>query len=689
MENQLPVRHCNTLSSVMEVLTESDARLVLQLIHLLQAPSDKPCIATVIDNFAISLAAFSSSLPKEFEKVRAFSLDLQRIADAFQKFDNTDLDVWQPHAMYYRTSTHPAWSLFASYHFREGNAGWLKAVGAIAAKSLVLVQRFSCSAAKELARLHQARQQPTTANGRRPEIFFKRQCEVATAICKAAEAVRSTEELEILRTAVDVRSNLIGQLHFAPADACKAAPNLQEQAPQEVRATAEHLRICIEAGNLPALVHAVAFLIGMPLDTACEIPFLTDTLENWAIAIDVQQGVIMTDLSEVLKHTAAPDFPGCLPANRIVVRPLPRFIHQALITALGRLAARPATLGAIDPDRRAKRSRKLSHDLNPDARIRSSVARFIAARGSAAIATGIDRGLAMYLTNDFTKAGKAKNYYICIEREEIWNAASRYFAWLGWGEPAALAPGPAAGSAVMPLEDHLMKRDQWMCDATAALRPGRRYRLESLETHHNCYALLCASRVAFCLSARHAAAFRLLASGFAPDALFTLLPDKRVGLLAGRSPAFLPRMVQEQVNLWFTHCQALDSRLERQGVAGNGEVRRHLRSILERHQVPLFFQYRKGRVHWVGSQDISSWLPAELGAKEDAGRHFWQNALRRAGLQSTDIDQAVRHQTQGIEAYSSVSCGSVMATAMRVTAAQDQIISGLGMQAVAGLARGK
>lgn len=671
--------------STAAITTARSQVAIARIIHALKPPADRPNFGCVVQNCVLALQAYS-------QRTKGLATDLKLLISEIERLAlevDTSADVYQPVALYRRSSKFSVWALFSRTDFSNANPEWLETAGAELAAALLTNTRVREKIASDLAA---ARHAPPSSRNQQAEAIGdirRRVLRRAAVYCELGAATLSADDLRITTFAMRTESRLLAQITQATSIERKAAGTISEQTSNEIASTASELRSRIQAGDIEALLYAMAFVLGLPLELACQTPFSrTGTgAVGPLISIDLNTGLIRTALDDVV-NGASPEYPGCSPASRGYARPLPQFLHEALGNAAAHLPS-AHFLGDIDPDRTWKAARRrITNSMHEDARVRPSLARFIAARGSLAIRYGIDRAVAAYLTNDFTKIGHARHYYLHLTPQEVWRAASTLFRGLGWGDPVPMPEDKGYGSAVVPENALLTRRHRWMCEELERLRPGRRCRVEQLEKHHHTYALSCADFVNFLLGGRAQLRFHLRASDVHDEAGFVQLPDKRVGPLSGRALIPLSPALQKQVDLWFCHCRSLAQRLEKQGHSPSGSVLRHLHKVLAREDVAMFFAIQEDRIVELGSAEIAAWVPPEFGAKPDFGRHFWQNALRREGLSSADIDLFMRHSTSGLEPHAIESPLILQESFRRIIAAQSRIIAGLALSPMAGLAKG-
>lgn len=306
--------------------------------------------------------------------------------------------------------------------------------------------------------------------------------------------------------------------------------------------------------------------------------------------------------------------------------------------------------------------------------------------GKVAVAFGIDRYLGGLITADPRLFPTAKLFYSSASRHEIWEAATIFYAELGWGPPVALAPGVAVGSMVTPTENAIKKWFAWMEEEVNAARPARRYSLERLLEFHNKVALACASLDSFfqVLRARHTV--HVSAMDYAVPAGLLGLTDKRVGRVVGNRLTILFPAAATQRSLYIEHCDELDRRLDKFGIERSTRLRIQLQKILGGKDVPAYFTVGPHlRPRALGTVDLAKWWPAHLCLEGNFARHYMQTALRRAGVKSTDIDAFVRHTQDGNDPWSSTGNAVPAQWVERVATAAQATFDEAGIEPVPGL----
>jgi hypothetical protein len=455
----------------------------------------------------------------------------------------------------------------------------------------------------------------------------------------------------------------------------------------EARAAATALRLQAEQGDIEAIAVIHAYVLGLPWETALDVPFACADLSSWVATIDVASGWNRTDLHAVLPNLAKP-LAGHRPASQVVARPNPSFAARALQKACATAPGATCMRDLID---RPRSSRESIPGIESRGTRTISIARFIASRGMVAVAAGVDRTVAAYSAGAYSLIGKARNHYGTVEPAEIWDGSCKQFESLGWGEPAEgeLGVPLGIGSNVTPTAALIRRVDQHWLGQVEESRVGRRYCLPPLLVFSNNYAKLCCSRAVFFTAARAAKEYAFQADQWRPTGgAFGLLVDKRVGPYGGATPLPIPNGLHLQITLWLAHLRALDQRLEKLGVSPDSPARRHIAQVLNGEAVSLFFLINPDLTVTVpGSRHLFSHLPEGIQLKGDAYRHYVSDGMRALGVPTPYVDALDRHIVDGLSVYRLGSAVSTTQWLSACAAAIDQLAVQIGFRPVGGISR--
>lgn len=477
------------------------------------------------------------------------------------------------------------------------------------------------------------------------------------------------------------------KLRYAPPRQRQALLDRHHQSAWQLRDSAAQLLARAETGDQTALLTIIAFLAGLTLATAKDMPINSKLAgDESAMALNLDDGTILTNLSRLTPSAAKPTPNTTIfrPATWISAKPLPAIV----VELLRRLAAKcpsVATLGELLPEASTS-----GHQLtlaDDQSALRPTTARFLASAGPVAVALGIDRLSVALLTNDFSVAPGSKLYYALAAREPIWDAASRLFGAMCWGPAVPLVQGPPVGSHIVPERKSIKAWLAWMTEEVQRLSPGRHCALSRLVAHHNAYAHYCASVTVWLVAAREAKEFHFTTANLNPTASFASVSDKRVGLFPGELWIPLCPALRKQITLWEVHCLAFERRLKKLGLPPEHPLSELLERFNDGDSSPMFFTVgpKTCRPRVLGSADLTRWWPESHRFPPDLGRHFWETELREAGVASSSIDLLMRHITRAVEGHCSTSAAVLTHVAADITAVQTDLLQRLGFTPLAGL----
>jgi hypothetical protein len=346
--------------------------------------------------------------------------------------------------------------------------------------------------------------------------------------------------------------------------------------PAMLIASAEALRNAVDGCDDSALA-ILTFLSGLPLRTTTRIP-LAGTTEDWVMELDVEAGILRTDLELVFSKAARPrEASAHRPAVRVIAKPLPLFLADALMVRLNenpdaRCVGDLLPRATCDGSRLALTEEKFG--------IEPSLARFVRSAAGFAINHGVDRLAAAVVTNDFGVIPASKVYYCHIDRHEIWDVAEKLYDGLGWGLPTPYAEGMAFGSRVAPTREAIREWHRWLRINLILIKPGKNCGISSLLAFHNRFAEACAAITVFCLASRGTARIRITADALTENTGSILLFDKQVGHLPRPLPVPVNAHVTAQARLWRAHCRSLLRRLDNKGIAADSALHRQLKGVV-------------------------------------------------------------------------------------------------------------
>ena len=416
------------------------------------------------------------------------------------------------------------------------------------------------------------------------------------------------------------------------------------------------------------------------------IPIAGSTVEDWAIIYDLEAGVLRRDLS-CLAPDAAKARPDCgAPASFVATTPAPRDVANELRrSAKDSPGARE--MGDLIPALRHLRPRDLVYpeisDLGP------SFARWSRTLAPFALQVGLDAMLAGLTTGDIGVTAKSKLHYALVTGDEQWQSAAALYKEIGWDSPVQM---PAAtlsfGAAVVPTAEQLSRLDDRFFRWVEEMRPAKRLDGEAkLLEFHNRFVRTLTSRICVWLSLRPANEISIRASVDERFDLCIELNEKASAGRVGTRPAVVCDGLRAALVNYRVHCSALLDRLMKIGCSG--AATEWLNSVLANDDVPLLCTIQSAsRVSPVSTDSLLKGLPGASELANDWGRKFSENALRRLGAQSRDIDRHQRHEVLGQEQDCATSDDSELSWTRRLKPKLDEMSGQLFKAPLHGLRKG-
>ena len=655
------------------------------LCHVLQVPTDAPRFAQVIATCDMAVRCFRSSLINPTDELVNLEDDLSHLVSELARvmrflLFNQGLEV----PLYRRLSRYQAWGLFIALSSSEAPENISQAVGAELAISMITRRRFSTGFAGIVRRSIDPAH--PLKGGDRNLIQEKFQRSVKSIFGRAkriftvfgeAEWAEQSADKDLLEQHLN-RRRLLGTVRHK-----QGILTWRDQSVSQLLLSAVTLREKAEGGDHDALVSIVAFLAGVPIELALTIRVTSDLLSS-TIRIDLDNGTIETYLHRIYPDAARPSLEAASAfhdSQQVIVKPMPGFV-SSLLQETRKQRPQASMLGELLFVSNTSGREPVYYEEG--GLHQPSIKRFLEAAAPFLVTMGINRTIAAALTNDFHIVPIAKFYYTTISREEIWAASKIVFDILKWGKPTALLDGPAVGSQVTPTPAAVAEWYQWMQRDLHSLPQGRNMNMSTLIEFHNCYARLVGSLIVFDFAARVAKELKFLANMFEPGSRYLSFSDKKAGSNMGPHPVPISNFSAEQIRLWRLHCAALYERINKQGNALN-HLQKYIADILAGHNVPILFLIEGERAIPVGSTELTNWWPPQLRFPGNFGRHFWQHELKKSGIQDSYIDAFVRHESSGVELFTSTSASAPKDWMDAVARARDSVLANMGIIAVRGL----
>jgi hypothetical protein len=509
------------------------------------------------------------------------------------------------------------------------------------------------------------------------------------ALLREADEVlsqRETNEAELTRADDErIRFYLRGAVSFSERKVLKAVALGTALRSSEIKTATAQLRANVERGDLPSLVGALSYWVGPPPTLARGMRISGD--ESHTVRLLVPDGLSAVDLSDALRKLAAPIHAGCKPSRLVLVRPLPLFLHAALVDAIG-----------VNYDWTALRQvlgqqTFRAHDTIPgveDSQARRlTFANLHAARSRMLIDMNADLHVAAYTTLDLRLVPTSAYPYALVSAEEIWSLSLSWSRAIGWGDIVPFVAGPGIGSRVTPTDDTMTNALNWVGQQVLDAPIGNHSNLDTLKSFHHVYALAVAAFASFLLALREVKVIPVL-STIHPARLLRDVPDK-VSTTKACPPSVCCGLFAELVRLWLAHCRAFLRRLlnvpEENRPTWVKNAIAYLNRVLAGEAVPLLFTIDGDNIVPVGTGDWWNWLREHHDVKEDWSRHWWPDALRHVAVSSNDIQAFLRHIVEGRELLVSTSGIALEDWRLRVVVAKDKLLRRLGIRVPVGLAR--
>lgn len=673
---------------------DSEARALLSSVcFVLPPPIDAPNLTAVLHACATAIAEYGKGLPVQDGYIRDLEQSLVNLHARVLSIRDRLLQpriLKQP--LYRRLGKSPGWSLFLTLDEANMPIVVIRAIGGEFALALKQRRRFSVGFAATL---------------RRANLQADGVCELFTqppgdkkydALIRKLKSVQERADAEFRGEALEFNKKTQGydeviaqylrrRCLSGTVKHRQAVLSWETQTWVQIIESGKYLYEQAMAGDPKSISAALSFLTGTPLALTLRIPIVSIGGELSPIQIDLEAGVIITDLNPMFPDAACPSDESKSAhhnAERKIVKPLPDFLAN-LIRAAKQDHPGARTLEDIlfvsDPSSRQATTLTQIGRRNP------SITRFLKSAAPFIVQAGEDRAIAAALTNDFFVTPGSKFYYTTISRVEIWQASARIFNLLGWGVPVDFVVGPVCGSQVTPTDDAVVGLFVWLQEQIKSASLGRNMGVEKLIEFHNIYARAVSSLLIFVFCARVAKTFKFTADMMLSGTRYICLGDKSVGHIRESLPVPITSFAEKQAQLWRAHCASLNARLEKNGVPDTSVSRLHLRGVVEGNAIGLLFELVGNRVRLLGSHDVSDWWPSNFGFAGNFGRHYWQRKLKEMGIPSSAIDAVVRHEVGGIEHLTSTGSISLGEWMNEITTVMDDVINELKIQPLAGLSR--
>lgn len=622
--------------------------------HLSYAPV---CVVSAINGMCVSATSFLGAFESESEQLNSQMAEIVQIQ---KELKDINLDgVISTFSLRKKRKVFLKWQLFEFIHAHHAE---------LSIKTLELVGAYFFM---KLCSIKTGKQIPT--------ILFKL-CEKGYECLNPAE-LRALLRLEInakaafsedgqlndnsLSFSQKIRFYYQQQIHFADSKTRQAVLDFNAYPRHRFLEVCRDLKRNYKNEDKAVIIDILSMMTSLPIKYVLQIPFLSPSIEDWALTINLEEGTVCFDLNLI-----APDGEQSVghqfnSANNILVKPLPMFVWNMLKTIVAQ--APISNLGEICKT-------KISSEYS-SVKLRNAYSR-VAAETQ-------DLVMAGYLANDFKIFPSSKIYYHQSSRQDIWNASKQQFNILDWGEPAPVIEGLNFGSTTVLTDSSVTELFKHLGDRVESSRPSNNSSIENLLAFHEAYTEYCATLAIFTLCLRDANPLQIYASDVLNDNNFIILNDKDVHGAASAQPVTICKVLKVQFELYGIHCNALMKRLTAKSPVIHKTFIQKLSGIISASKVPVFVT--PGAIIGLSSNQVSKSWPFTLPV--NFGRHYWESNFGNLGISDRECATHLRHQSNGNLNWSSASDFVLAEVTRRVNCAQTTKLQQLNTHPLAGLVR--
>lgn len=421
-----------------------------------------------------------------------------------------------------------------------------------------------------------------------------------------------------------------------------------------------------------ALVNGVFHLLSMfsnlPLKYVLDIPVYENATDDWALALCVNEGTLLFDLSVIAPDGLKMLSDGYKKSSQVLIKPLPLFLSKAISEQVFLSAGQPKTLGDIF-------GRTLAFDEINSTKLINTFSVFAAQT--------VDMVMAGFLANDFRIFPTSKIYYHQSSRQEVWNASREVFQQLGWGEPVNYINGLNIGSSAVLTNQAVSGLFDYLAKNVESSRPSNNAGIQRLLNFHEQFTNYCATLSIFCLSLRNANPISIFADQVLYKNNFITLNDKNVHGAASLQPVTICKILREQYALYHAHCQSLLRRLEKSDDLKYLSLVKKLTAIADCHHTLLFVT--KNSLGGLSSGEVAAAWPFEI--PENFGRHYWASVFKSLNITDREISAHLRHQVASNLNWAGDGDLVLSKLVERIDDAQTQQLARLDISAIPGLVR--
>jgi len=424
-------------------------------------------------------------------------------------------------------------------------------------------------------------------------------------------------------------------------------------------------------GNLDALISALALILGLPKHLVIQVPFLSKYSDDWIIAIDLEQGLVLFDLAQIFPDGAKlrNEVESFEQSSNILVKPIPKYLKDELLKLYLRKSEAKSlrdVIGVFDDN----------VDCNQMSRLLNTTAKF------AINSCGIDAFNAAVISGDFRGIATAKTYYRRTTRQTVWHSSNHFYKAIGWGESVDFIDGLAFGSQVVVKDEVLTGVFAHLSLNLNKLRPSNRCGVERLLEFHNVFCNYTATFTIFCLALRNANPIGLLSNDFDEDRRFIVIDDKHVIGTASALPVAVTNSLAIQLSYWRVHCAVLLKRLKKVNYTDQKFILL-LKGVVDYQKSSLLVMSEKPYAVSV-VRVATSWNATLVG---NFGRHFWESKFAQVGISSRFSAAHLRHQSSGALSWAGDSDFVLVEFTKAISSAQEKVLNDLKVMPIHGLSK--
>lgn len=483
----------------------------------------------------------------------------------------------------------------------------------------------------------------------------------------------SNREEDLSKSFIEkVRFHYQNKMHFADAKTRQSVYDRKSYTPTEFEAICQKMNKTLtvnefEFSKLPCHT-LIAMLTNLPIGYVHNIPILEYSIDEWAIALSVTEGIIYFDLSLIASGAICLTGEQFVPATQILVKPLPLFLATTLQNHLTSVTGNIKIIGDFVPS-------DIELPYISPAKIANTYSKYAAEK--------VDLFMGAMLSSDFRGYPKSRVYYSQITRLQVWNASKTVFESLGFGDPVDMPAGLSIGSSAVLTDQAVTKIFSDLAAIVNNSRPSNNAGIEKVILFHTKFTEYVATLAIFCLCLRDANPIDIKASQVLRRQKYLILDDKHVHEDASPQPVTICSTLNQQFVLYLEHCATLLKRMKNAYDPRCGKFMQALERVVAGQEVLVFITPTS--LKGLSSHEVSTaWI---IAAPPNFGRHFWATHLKGLGITDKEISAHLRHQQSGALNWSTESNLVLSTLIKKIDAAQTAKLLQLNIHQIAGLSR--